>query len=72
MEAVINRVAKYRESLRSSGLRPVQIWVPDTRTENFSNECQRQCLLAAQSDKTDRELANLMEIAVNEIEGWSE
>ncbi len=29
------RVAKQRESLRAQGLRPVQIWVPDTRVPGF-------------------------------------
>ena len=25
------RVQKYRDAMRMAGLRPVQIWVPDTR-----------------------------------------
>ncbi|MDO8274516.1 MAG: antitoxin MazE family protein, partial [Serpentinimonas sp.] len=36
------RVQKYREGLRRAGLRPVQIWVPDTRAPGFAPECQRQ------------------------------
>ncbi|MGZ5028382.1 MAG: antitoxin MazE-like protein, partial [Methylobacter sp.] len=28
---VATRVQKHRAGLRASGLRPVQIWVPDTR-----------------------------------------
>jgi len=41
---VAERVAKYRVSMRAAGLRPVQIWVPDTRRTGFAAECRRQCL----------------------------
>lgn len=37
----------YRSRLRASGLRPVQIWVPDTHAENFSEEAKRQSLLVS-------------------------
>ena len=30
------RVQKHRAALRESGLRPVQIWVPDTRRAGFA------------------------------------
>jgi len=33
---------RYRERMRASGLRPVQIWVPDTRATGFAQECRRQ------------------------------
>lgn len=36
------RVQKHRDLLRQAGLRPVQIWVPDTRWPNFAEECRRQ------------------------------
>lgn len=36
------RVQKHRAALRESGLRPVQIWVPDTRRAGFAEECRRQ------------------------------
>jgi hypothetical protein len=32
------RVQKHRAALRESGLRPVQIWLPDTRREGFADE----------------------------------
>jgi len=38
------RVQKHRQALRAAGLRPVQIWVPDTRSASFAAECRRQCL----------------------------
>lgn len=36
---------KYRSRLRAAGLRPIQIWVPDTRAKNFAREARRQSLL---------------------------
>jgi hypothetical protein len=37
------RPRRYRDGLRRRGLRPVQIWVPDTRAPGFAAEVQRQC-----------------------------
>ena len=31
------------------GLRPIQIWVPDVRTQNFKSEAHRQALAVALS-----------------------
>ncbi len=36
------RVKKHREALRAAGLRPVQIWLPDSRKPGFAEECRRQ------------------------------
>lgn len=33
---------RYRARLRSQGLRPVQIWVPDTKAPGFDEECRGQ------------------------------
>ena len=41
------RVQKHRQTLRRAGLRPVQIWVPDTRRPGFAEECRRQSLSLA-------------------------
>ena len=38
------RVRKHRNALRAAGLRPTQIWVPDTRRPGFAEECRRQSL----------------------------
>jgi hypothetical protein len=38
------RVHKHRQALRAAGLRPIQIWVPDTRRRGFAAECRRQSL----------------------------
>ena len=33
---------RYRGKLTMQGLRPVQLWVPDTRAAGFRQECRRQ------------------------------
>jgi surfactin synthase thioesterase subunit len=43
------KVRKHRERLRSQGLRPVQIWVPDVRAPSFRSEAHRQSLAVATS-----------------------
>jgi len=65
------RVQKHRQSLRMAGLRPVQIWVPDTRMPNFALECARQSHLVNLADADDRETQALLEQSLNDIEGWT-
>lgn len=47
-----DRVRRHREQLRKDGMRPVQIWVPDTRAPGFAAEAHRQSLLLAQDPDT--------------------
>jgi hypothetical protein len=42
---VNERMKKYRVRQRASGLRLVQLWVPDTRSPVFAAECRRQSVL---------------------------
>ena len=44
-----DKVRSHRERLRAQGLRPIQIWVPDTRSPRFAAEARRQCKLIAES-----------------------
>ena len=46
---VSERVAKYRTALRASGLRPIQIWVPDVRSRSFRAKAHKQSLAVAKS-----------------------
>ncbi len=64
------RVQKHRDARRKAGLRPVQIWVQDTRRPGFADECRRQCLLVAEADKTDADLERLMDAALADLDGW--
>ena len=43
------KVREHRERLRSQGLRPIQIWVPDVRAPSFRFEAHRQSLAVAAS-----------------------
>ena len=72
MAHVNSRVQKHRDALRMAGLRPVQIWVPDTRRPNFAEECRRQSRLAAETDKTDADLQHFMDEALADVDGWTE
>jgi hypothetical protein len=63
------RVRKRREMLRSAGLRPVQIWVPDTRRPGFAEECRRQSRIAAATDADDRDLASFLDAALVDVAG---
>lgn len=69
---VNRRVQKHRDALRMAGLRPVQIWVPDTRRPDFAEECRRQCLLVAQADSADTAMHQLMDEALADVDGWAE
>ncbi|WGF89670.1 antitoxin MazE family protein [Marinivivus vitaminiproducens] len=67
-QSVSERVRKRRASLRAAGLRPLQIWVPDTSRPGFQDECRRQALLVAASDADDRELGDFMDAAVADVD----
>jgi hypothetical protein len=64
---VNERVKKRREAMRAAGLRPVQIWVPDSRRAGFADECKRQSRLVAQADASDAALAQDMDAALADI-----
>jgi hypothetical protein len=63
------RVQKRRTALRMAGLRPVQIWVPDTRRPDFAAECKRQSNLASLADMADLEMLDFMEAALSDLVG---
>jgi hypothetical protein len=66
------RVQKHRDALRMAGLRPVQIWVPDTRRPDFAAECRRQSQIASQADLTDSDMQHFMDAALVDLDGWTE
>ena len=75
MTHVNTRVQKHRDALRAAGLRPVQIWVPDTRRPDFAQECRRQSGLAAKADAAeaaDGGLQRLLDDALANVDGWVE
>ena len=65
---VAMRVQKRRDAMRSAGLRPIQIWVPDTRQPHFAAECKRQSALLA-NDVQEAEVLAWME-TVSDTDDW--
>lgn len=66
------RVQKHRQALRAAGLRPVQIWVPDTRRPGFAAECRRQSRLvtAEAAARTDEAALHALLEEVADTDGW--
>ena len=62
------RVKKRRDALRAAGLRPIQIWVPDTRRPGFAEECRRQARVVAAADAVDHDLDAFMDAALVELD----
>ncbi|MEO9337748.1 antitoxin MazE family protein [Mesorhizobium sp. SB112] len=69
---VNERVQKRRETLRAAGLRPLQIWVPDTRHPGFAEECRRQARIVAHADLQDRDLQDFMDAALDDLDNTEE
>ncbi len=68
---VNERVRKRRDSLRAAGLRPLQIWVPDTKRPGFAEECRRQSLAVTQADAADQGLMDFIDAAFADADEWS-
>ncbi len=62
------RVQKHRQALRDAGMRPIQIWVPDTRRSGFAEECRRQSR-SLRGDPQEAETLEWLESAAD-TEGW--
>jgi len=54
------KMQDYRARLRAAGLRPVQIWVPDTRMAHFAKEARRQSLLVSRQ-KSEEDILDFIE-----------
>ena len=44
----------------AAGLRPVQIWVPDTRAPDFAEKCRRQARAVAANDPAGDEIMDFI------------
>ena len=60
------RVSAHRARLRAEGLRPVQIWVPDTRSPQFATEAHRQSALVASSTQAREDQEFIEAISADE------
>jgi hypothetical protein len=54
--------------MRAKGLRQIQLWVPDTRSPEFAEECRRQSLLIA-ADPTEQTIMEELEV-LQDTDGW--
>ena len=61
------RVQGHRFALRKAGLRPVVIWVPDTRRPGFDEEYRRQSRLIASAEKESSEMQTFMDAAAEDF-----
>lgn len=58
----------YRNRLRASGLRPIQLWVPDVRSQKIIDEIRKQSIRVS-SDSQDSHIMDFVE-SVMDQEGW--
>ena len=58
------KMRDYRNRLRSAGLRPLQIWVPDTTAAGFGEEARRQSLNVSQR-ASEHEALDFIEAAAD-------
>jgi hypothetical protein len=58
-------VRNYRERLRANGLRPMTIWVPDTRSAAFADRVRRDSL-AVRDLPSEREALDWIEDATDD------
>ena len=64
------RVQRRRDKLKAAGLRPVQIWVPDTRAPGFAQECSRQSRIIEAAEGQDDADHNAWS-GVTDTSGWT-
>lgn len=63
-----DRVRSHRARMRAAGLRPIQIWVPDTRSARFRAEAHRQSLAVAVSPAADLDQAFIDAVSDNDAQ----
>jgi len=56
-----------KNAMREAGMRPVQIWVPDTRATDFAEEAARQAALVASADRADAALGSFLDGALADL-----
>ena len=70
MASSTKRVADHRAKMREQGLRPVQIWVPDTTRPGFAEETRAWSESLKGKTREDA-LDEAMEAEMAAIEGWA-
>jgi hypothetical protein len=65
------RMAEYRRRMRDAGLRPVQIWLPDTRAPGFIDLCRQQARAVARHDPAGDEIMEVIARLNDGADGWT-
>ena len=65
------RVRRRRDKLRAAGLRPVQIWVPDTRAAGFAAECARQVQVIRDAETAESRTEDEAWFEISDKTGWT-
>lgn len=63
------RMSNYRARLRAAGLRPVTLWLPDTKSPRFQKLARRQSLAIAANDPGGDEMLAWIESSYEWPEG---
>ena len=53
MATVVDRVRTHRERLRAEGLRPIELWVPDTSSTRVREELAQEAAIVNAADNLD-------------------
>ena len=62
------KMRQYRARLRASGLRPIQLWLPDIRSQKIIDEIRKQSI-RVRSNSHDARITDFVE-SVMDHEGW--
>ena len=69
MASSAKRVSEHRASLRAQGLRPVQLWVRDTRSDAYALQIRQQ-IAALRDDPHEQEILDDLE-RLGDRDGWT-
>ncbi len=64
------KMQEYRDRLRVRGLRPLQIWVPDTRDPRVRSRVRRQARFLFRQP-SDPEIERFLDGNLADIDGWT-
>ncbi len=62
--AARSKMSAYRARLRREGLRPIQVWVPDTRSPALAEAARRQSRLASRR-KSEQDALDFIDAAAD-------
>lgn len=65
----VDKTSAYRSRLRTRGLRPLQLWVPDTRNPAVAESVGRQ-VRALRDHRSEAEIEPLLDAALADVDGW--